>query len=129
MGHPILILQLFRQVSDEDFAWERGQRARCQGVLDEALWLGRRLVGLQALDAQLQSALDVSQFDDLDSGGQRGGAALGSGASGAAYAVDEVFRHLGYVVVDDVSNVVTMQAARGDVGRDQNLVAAFLKSG
>src|SRR5579862_1239924 len=80
MGHPVLLSSSSsNNFLDEDFAWERGQGARGEGVLDEALWLGRGLVGLQALDAQLQSALDVSQFDDLDSGGQRGGAALGSG--------------------------------------------------
>ena len=40
---------------------------------------------------------------------------LRPGAAGAAYTVDEVFRHLWKVIVDDVGYVVYVQAARGDV--------------
>jgi hypothetical protein len=34
----------------------------------------------------------------------------------------------GNVVVDHVGHVIAVQATRCDVGRDQHLVAAFLKS-
>ncbi len=64
----------------------------------------------------------------LGSGDQSRGVALQTGAAGATDAVDEVFRHLGQVVVDDVGYIVHVQAARSDVGRDQHLVTAFLKS-
>ena len=62
-------------------------------------------------------------------GNQRRGASLRPGAAGAAYPVDEVFRHLRQIVVDDVGDVVHVQAARGDVGSDQYLVTAVLKAG
>src|ERR1035438_8993763 len=42
--------------------------------------------------------------------------------------MDEVFGHLGQVVVDDVGNVIAMQAAGSDVSGDEHLEAAFLKS-
>ena len=63
-----------------------------------------------------------------DAGNQRRRAALRSGAAGAADAVNEVLGHLRQVVVDDVGDVVDVQAARSDVGRHQHLEAAFLKS-
>jgi hypothetical protein len=45
-----------------------------------------------------------------------------------ANAVNEVFRHLRQIVVDHVSHVIAVQASRRDVGCDQHLIAAFLKS-
>ena len=51
-----------------------------------------------------------------------------SSASGTADAVDEVFGHFGDVIVDDVGDVITMQSAGRDVGGDEHLEAAFLKS-
>ena len=42
--------------------------------------------------------------------------------------MDEILSHLGQVVVDDVGDVVHVQAARGDVRGDQHLITAFLKS-
>src|SRR5579862_4483966 len=42
--------------------------------------------------------------------------------------MDEIFGHLGQVVVDDVSHVINVQPACCDVGGDENLVPTFLKS-
>src|SRR4051794_23381757 len=42
--------------------------------------------------------------------------------------MDEVLSHLGQVVVDDVGDIVHVQSTRRDVGGNQNLVTAFLKS-
>ena len=60
---------------------------------------------------------------------KRGGEAQFTGASGASDAVDEVLRDLGQVVVDDVGDVLHVNAAGGQVGRDQNAVASLLESG
>src|ERR1022692_2722855 len=119
----------FPSTLHRNFAGQSRECARGQGILDETLGLncaGRVL--LHALDAQLQGALDVAEFHDLDSGGQGGSAAGQSRASGTAHSVNEVFGHFGQVIIDNVSDVVAMQAARSDVGRDQHLKAAFLKS-
>ena len=85
-------------------------------------------VHLHAFDAQFQGALDVAEFDDFDSGSQRGSAAGQSSAPGTADAMDEVFSDFGDVIVDDVGDVITVQSAGGDVGGDQYLEAAFLES-
>src|SRR5258708_39048912 len=42
--------------------------------------------------------------------------------------MDKVFRHFRQVVVDDVGDIVAMQAAGGDVSCDEYLEAAFLES-
>ena len=63
-------------VLDKDLAGQGSQRARGQRVLDETLGLRRATrIHLHAFDAQFQSALDVAEFNDFDSGGQGGGAA------------------------------------------------------
>ena len=45
--------------------------------------------------------------------------AVGAGARGAADAVHVALRDVRQVVVDDVADAVDVDAARGDVGRDQ----------
>ena len=49
------------------------------------------------------------------------------GAAGAAHAMDEVLRHLREVVVHDMGDTVDVNAARGDVGCDQDTAIAILK--
>src|ERR1700738_2345556 len=43
--------------------------------------------------------------------------------------MDEVFGHFGQVKIDDVRNVLDVDAAGGDVGGDQDAVAALLETG
>ena len=43
-----------------------------------------------------------------------------AGARSAAYAMHKIFCQLGQVIVDDVGDVIHMNAARGDVGGDQH---------
>ena len=58
-------------------------------------------------------------------GGHQGeGVAFGLGAAGAADAVHVVVGMLRHVVVDDVRDGGNIDAARGDVGRDHDLVLA-----
>ena len=42
-----------------------------------------------------------------------------AGASGAAHAMDEVFRDLGQIVVDDVRDVLDVNATGGQIGGNQ----------
>ena len=51
-----------------------------------------------------------------------------AGAAGAADAVDVVLGDVRQLVVDDVGQVLDVEAARGDVGRDEDLHLAALKS-
>jgi len=51
-----------------------------------------------------------------------------AGAAGTAYAVNEIFGELREIVVDDVSDIVDVDAARGDVRGDEDVIAALLKA-
>ena len=51
----------------------------------------------------------------------------GARAAGAADPVDIVFRHVGQVEVDDVRQLLDVEAARGDVGGDERLQLAGLE--
>ena len=53
--------------------------------------------------------------------------ALQSGAGGAAHSMDVVFRDHGHVEVDDVAQRLDVDAARRNVGRDQDAIPAFLE--
>ena len=109
MGHPLSLLLHFPFLLNKNLAGQSCQSARSQRVLHETPGLGRpRRIHLHAFDAQLQGALDVAKFHDFNSGGQSCGAAGEAGTTGAADTVDEVFCHLGQIVVDDVGDVVTM---------------------
>ena len=52
-----------------------------------------------------------------------------AGAAGAADAVHVVLGHVRQLEVDDVRQLVDVDAARGDVGRDQHLQVALLEVG
>ena len=49
--------------------------------------------------------------------------------AGAPNAMDKVFRHFGQIVVDDVGNVLHVNAPRCQIGRDQDAISPLLKSG
>ncbi len=51
-----------------------------------------------------------------------------AGARGAADAVDVLLGHVGQVVVDDVRDIVDVDAARGDFGGDENTRLALLEA-
>ena len=50
-----------------------------------------------------------------------------AGAGGAADAVDVVFGRHGEVVIDNQRNAFDIEAARGDVGSNQDVVASLLE--
>ena len=68
--------------------------------------------------------LDVAQERQLVVRAERDRDAVGAGARGAADAVHVAFRDVRQVEVDDVADAVDVDAAGGDVGRDQGLDAA-----
>src|SRR6202008_3101008 len=69
-----------------------------------------------------------AQFHYLGSSHQSGSSALRSGASGASYAVNEIFRHFRQIVVDNVGDIVHVQSTGSDISCNQQLVAAFLET-
>ncbi len=69
-------------------------------------------------------ALDVAQPGALLGVAQRDRPALSPGARGAADAVDVALGHVRQVVVDDVGDAVDVDAARRDVGCDEDGAAA-----
>ena len=60
---------------------------------------------------------------------QRHGRALRTGATGAADAMDVVFRHVGQFEVHHLRQLVDIQPACGDIGRHQHLQLATLEIG
>ena len=88
------------------------------------------------LDLAIGRFTDVtqSQFFDFQPLGhfggtsQRQGNAQFAGASGTAGTVHVIFRDMRQFVVDDIGQVINVETAGGDVGRDQNGDAAFLES-
>src|ERR1700682_937746 len=49
-------------------------------------------------------------------------------AAGAANAMDVIFRMFGHIVIDDVTDAGDIETARGDIGRDHDLVFAGLET-
>ena len=71
----------------------------------------------------LDELLDVAQELVLVDADERDRLARGAGAARAPDPVDVIVRHVGQVVVDDVRQLVDVDAARRDVGGDQHLQA------
>ena len=80
-------------------------------------------------DLVLRQPLDVAQEAVLVDADQRDRLALGAGAAGAADPVHVVLGHVRQLEVDDVRQLVDVDAAGGDVGRHQHLQVALLEVG
>ena len=96
-------------------------RKRVLRALEPALaqvGFGRQLADLDLL---LGQPLDVLQEALLARRQQRDRDALAADAAGAADAVHVDFRRRRQIEVDDVRDVLDVEAARGDVGRDQDV--------
>ena len=68
--------------------------------------------------------LDIAQERALLAVAEGDRDAVGASARGAADAVDVALRHVRQIEVDDVGDAVNVDAAGGDVGRDQDAGAA-----
>ena len=93
-----------------------------------AEFLLKVLIGFAPLELYLQFALELAGVGLLLRHHEGGGDALRACTAGAADAVDEVVRGVGQIVVDDVSDVLDVDAARGNVGGDQHAVLAVLEA-
>ena len=105
--------------------------ARLVVVATGALAVGRplRLVELERLELDLlaEQLLDVGDQARVVARDQRDRQPRGAGARGAADAVDVVLGVVRHVEVEDRRQVDDVEAARGDVGRDQDVDLALLE--
>ncbi len=114
-----------------------GARTRTTGRFGAGAAFARRTAlgggrGIEAVGADHRNRLLEQLFDFVEQsflvGGDEGDGEPGrAGASGASDAVDVVLGHVRQLVVDDQRQVVDVESARGDVGRDQHLQLAFLE--
>src|SRR5512143_2382762 len=80
-------------------------------------------------DRPLGQALDVAQEQLLVDAHQRDGLAVSAGAARAADAMDVVLGHIGKIEVDDVRQLVDVDAACRNVRGDQDFDRATLEIG
>ncbi len=88
---------------------------------------GLVLAAVERRDALARRAFDVLQVLAFIVGAQRDRDAGLAGARGTADAVDIGFRNVGQLVIDDVADIVDVDAAGGDVGGDQGAQLAGLE--
>ena len=88
----------------------------------------RKIRDLLSLNLDAQGTLESEQFSPLIDPEESGSEALRAGAAGASHAMDEILGHLGEIVVDDVSDILDVNTARGQVGGDEDPEAALLKA-
>jgi hypothetical protein len=118
----------------QDFAGKPADSGSCSGetplkVGDFPFPSWRQIAGFHSLDADAESALQREQFPSLIGSKKSGGKTLCACPACPADAVNEILSQVGEIVVDDVRDILDMNAARGDIGGNQNLVAALLKAG
>jgi hypothetical protein len=118
----------------QDFTGEPADSGSCSRKT--ALKVGRfprlslgQIGGFHSLDPDAESALQREQFSSLIRPEKSGGKALCACPAGSADTVNEILGQVGEIVVDDVRDILDMNAARGDIRGNQNLVAALLKAG
>src|SRR5450830_55459 len=75
----------------------------------------------------LDEAFDVVQKIMLIDADQRHGRAGSASAAGAADTMDVIFRHIRQIVIDHVRQLVDVDAACGDIGRNQGLQFTVLE--
>src|SRR6185437_7833563 len=100
-----------------------------------ALLRARRFAAALALEAFGVARLDLAIDELLDRAEQRpvlrtderDRLARGARAAGAADAVHVILGNVREIEIDDVRQLLDVEAARGDVGRDQHLHLAFLE--
>ena len=95
--------------------------------LDARRFGGEAFRQRQQLGLDPGQPLDVAQIGPLVIGAEADRHARCAGARGAADAVDILLGHVGQLEIDDVADARDVDAARGDVGRDQDLRLARLE--
>ena len=102
-------------------ARRRGRAASLARSAPRPLVFGRQLSAVLPVDLARDQLLDLGDrlLIDARDDGQR--LARLAGAAGAADAMDVILGMMGRVVIDDVADVGNVEAARGDVGADEQL--------
>src|ERR1700676_4132496 len=85
-------------------------------------------IHLNPLHADAERALELHQLRPLFPAEERGSDSALSGAACAAHAMDEVFRDFRKIVVNDVCNILHVNAAGREVRGNQDAVASLLKA-
>src|SRR5271157_981264 len=80
------------------------------------------------LHLNAERALQSKQVRPLLSREERRSDAAFACTSGATRSMDEVLSVLGQIVIDDVGDVLNVDAAGSQIGRDQHAMASLLKS-
>src|SRR5437879_13904766 len=84
----------------------------------DAILFGSGLtVGRNSFDLDAELALELKELRALFPKEKRGGYTAFTGAASAADAVNEIFRDVRQVIVDDVRDVLDVDTASGDVDR------------
>lgn len=81
-----------------------------------------------SFDFDAELAFELKEVRALFPQEKRGGDAAFTGTAGAADAMDEVFGDVGEVVVDDVRDVLNVNASSGDVRGDQDAILPALEA-
>ena len=79
------------------------------------------------MEVLADDALEATEFAEVFAGDEGDGGARRERAAGTADAVDVVLELVGEVEVEDVRDAVDVDAARGDVGRDEHADLAVLE--
>ena len=85
-------------------------------------------VGGYSFNFNSELALELEEIGALLAQEKRGGDATFSSAACAADPMDEIFGNVGKIVVDDVSDVLHVDAASGDVGGHEDAILPALES-
>ena len=85
--------------------------------------------GIHSFHPNSQSAFELVQIGTLLPGKKSRSHAALARTAGTANSVNKILRHFGQIIVDDVRNVLNVNATRSQIGRDQDAIATLLKSG
>src|SRR3984957_19437006 len=97
-----------------------GTRRRKHALHARLAILRFRHIGcLKPFDADTEGALEDLKLAALIGSEKSGGKAGQAGASGSSHAVNEILRDLRKIVVDHVSDILHVNAARSEVSRNQ----------
>ncbi len=85
--------------------------------------------GTHSLHPNAKRALQLVEIGTLIPAEESGSDAAFARTAGAPNPMDKILSHFGQIVVDDVGDVLHVNAPRGQIGCDQDAVASLLKSG
>jgi len=136
-----LNLQDFSRQARHSGAWRGGSAVRVKGIAflivgstfrihGNAILFGSGLaVGRHSFNLDAELAFELKEIGALFPQEKSGSDAAFPGAACAADAMDEVFGDVGKIIVDDVGDVLNVDAASGDVGGHEDSILPALEAG